>query len=74
MRFTVYNSVLTICFDDPQKVRHFRDDAAHRWSILTRDRLIELSDPEASNDLFLLFSVADRAAIILDRDVSARVF
>jgi hypothetical protein len=61
-------------FYDPQKVRYLRNDPTGRGSVRPGHRLIELRDPEASDDLLLLLRVADRAAIILDRDVSAVFF
>ena len=61
-------------FYDPQKVRYLRNDPTSRGSVRPGHRLIELRDPEASDDLLLLLRVADRAAIILDGDVATLVF
>ena len=52
-------------------MRDLRDNAAGRSRIGPGDRLIELGDPEALNDLFLLFRVADHAPVILDLDHAA---
>src|SRR5215204_2204679 len=59
---------------DPQQVRDLRNDAAHRWRIGPRNRLVQLRDAEALNDVLLLLRVSDRAAIVLDRDASAFIF
>ena len=52
-------------------MRYLRDYTTRRGRVRPGHRLIELRDAEASNDLFLLLGVTDRAAIILDRHVSA---
>jgi hypothetical protein len=74
LQFTVYHLALTIGLDDPQEMRHLRNDAAGRRRVGARHGLIQLRDPEASDYFLLLLRVADRAAIILDRDIAARVF
>ena len=56
---------------DPQKVRYLRNDPTGRRRVGPGHRLVELRDAEASDDLFLLLRVPDRASIILDRDISA---
>lgn len=55
-----------------EQVRDLRDDAAHRRRIWPRDRLVQLRDAEALDDLLLRLRVTDRAAVVLDRDVTAR--
>ena len=56
-------------------MRNLINDAAHRRRVLTRYRLVELGNAKAPDDVFLLFGIADRASVILDRDISAaRIF
>lgn len=55
-------------------MRNLRNNTAHRRGILARNLLVKLCDAEALNDVFLLLSVADRAAIVLDRDAPAFIF
>lgn len=63
---------LSRSINDTQNVRDLRDDAAHRRSVLPFDRLVQLGYAERLDDSFLLFRVADRAAIILYLDRAAR--
>lgn len=60
--------------NDPEKMRNLRDDATHRRSVRTRNLLVHLRDAQAFNDCLLALRVADRAAVILDRNRSACVF
>ena len=55
-------------------MRYLRNDPTRRRRVWPRHRLIKLRYAEAPDDLFLLLRVADRAAIILDRDASAFIF
>ena len=59
---------------DPKKMRNLRDDASHRRRIRPRNLLIELRNAETRYDQLLFLRVADRAAIVLDRDRAACVF
>ena len=60
-----------ILFYDPQKMRDLRDNAACRRRIRTDNRLVELCDAQALDDLFLFLRVADHAPVILDLDLPA---
>ena len=52
-------------------MRNLRHNAARCARIWPRNRLIELGDTEALDDLFLFCSVTDHAPVILDLDLAA---
>ena len=73
-RSTINDQRSNQLFNDPEKMRDLRDDASHRWRVRSRNLLIELRDAETRYDQLLILRIADRAAIILDRDRSACFF
>src|SRR5215207_11034349 len=71
---TIYHSPFTIhLLDDPQEVRDFPDDAAHRAGVGALKNLVELREPDAAHDFLLRLREADGAAVVLDADLPAAV-
>lgn len=51
-------------------MRYLSNDPASRSGIRSGDRLVQLRDPEALDDLFLIFGVTDHAPVVLDLDLT----
>lgn len=65
---------LSLSFNNPQQVRYFLDRAAHRRRIGPFDDLIQFSQTQPPDDLFLVHGTRDYAAIVLNPNLRRHRF